>query len=123
MASPRERAASIATARFSLSFFWPMNSARRCGRSFNSNEESSPTGAADTRRSRLGSTSTLFLAISTDPDSRTKYEGAQLWLELSCGKFPCETKSSVFRPFGPLVAAERLLGVPIQQAHFDASPF
>ena len=45
MASPRDRAASIATARLSLTFFWPMNSASRCGRSFNSNDESSSTGA------------------------------------------------------------------------------
>src|SRR3954462_12618707 len=55
-----------------------MNSDRRCGRSFSSNEESSPTGAAETRRSRFGSTSRLFLALATDPDSRTKCESAQL---------------------------------------------
>ena len=55
MASPRDVAASIATARFSFTFFCPMNSASRCGRSFNSNDESSPTGAAETSRSRSGS--------------------------------------------------------------------
>src|SRR5436305_1621799 len=82
MASPRERAASIATARFSFTFFWPMNSARRCGRSFNSKEESSPTGAAETRRSRLGSAPGLFLTEATVPDGRTKCEGAQfpVWI-------------------------------------------
>src|SRR5947207_9433729 len=50
-ASARERAASIATARFSLTFVCPMNSPSRCGRSFSSNEESSSTGAAETTRS------------------------------------------------------------------------
>src|SRR4051794_13556687 len=55
-----------------------MNSDRRCGRSFSSNEESSPTGAAETRRSRFGSTSTLLLVLATNPDSRTKCESAQL---------------------------------------------
>ena len=34
-------------------FGLPMNSASRCGRSFSSKEESSSTGAAETRRSRL----------------------------------------------------------------------
>ena len=53
MASPRERAASIATARFSFTLVWPMNSFSLCGRSFNSKDESSSTGAADTSRSGL----------------------------------------------------------------------
>src|SRR5215467_4232230 len=64
MASPRERAASMATARFSLIFFWPMNSARRCGRSFSSNEESSSTGAAETSRSRVSRLG-LFFTLAT----------------------------------------------------------
>src|SRR6476620_3207354 len=78
MASPRERAASMATARFSFTFFCPINSARRCGRSFNSKEESSPTGAAETRRSRLGSGAGLFFTEATVPDGRTKCESTQL---------------------------------------------
>ena len=78
MASPRERAASIATARFSLTFFCPMNSDKRCGRSFSSNEQSSSTGAAETRRSRLGLGLGLFSAVATGSDGRTKCEGAQL---------------------------------------------
>src|SRR3977135_823765 len=50
-----------------------MNSFRRCGRSFSSNEESSSTGAAETMRSfRLG----LFLARATDADVSTGvYDG------------------------------------------------
>src|SRR5947209_6032961 len=75
MASPRDRAASMETARFSFTFFCPMNSAKRWGRSFNSNVESSSTGAAETRRSRLYSR--LFLAVATASDGRTKYESAQ----------------------------------------------
>src|SRR5258708_36342719 len=65
MASPRERAASIATARFSLTFACPINSPSRCGRSFSSNEESSSTAAADTTRSGLYSRLGLFLAVAT----------------------------------------------------------
>src|SRR5580704_311648 len=65
MASPRERAASIATASCSFTLFCPMNSASRCGRSFNSKDESSSTAEAETSRSggefRLG----LFLAVAT----------------------------------------------------------
>ena len=77
MASPRDLAASMATARFSLTFFWPMNSASRCGRSFSSNDESSPTGAADTSRSPLESKSGLSATVGTLRDSRTKCESAQ----------------------------------------------
>src|SRR5713101_999987 len=52
----------MATARFSLTLDCPMNSASRCGRSFNSNEESSSTGAADTSRCfRSG----MFLRVGT----------------------------------------------------------
>jgi len=70
MASPRDRAASIATARFSLTLLCPINSLSRCGRSFSSNEESSSTAAADTNRSRLDSSrleprSRLFRAVAT----------------------------------------------------------
>src|SRR5436305_12757096 len=49
-ASPRERAASIATAKFSLTLGCPINSSSRCGRSLSSNDESSSTGAAETSR-------------------------------------------------------------------------
>src|SRR3984885_2742046 len=77
MASPRDFAASIATCRFSFSFFWPINSLSSCGRSFNSNDESSSTGAADTRRSRFGVRLGLLLAAAIDSDSRTKCETAQ----------------------------------------------
>src|SRR5579883_1903895 len=62
MASPRERAASMATARFSFTLSWPMNSASRWGRSFSSKEESSSTGAADTRRLGRGG---VFLRVAT----------------------------------------------------------
>src|ERR1700722_10516774 len=65
MASPRERAASIATARFSLTFLCPMNSPSRCGRSFNSKEESSSTGAAETSRSRSCGILGVFLTVAT----------------------------------------------------------
>jgi hypothetical protein len=34
-------------------FLLPMTSARLCGRNFNSNDESSSSGAADTMRSRV----------------------------------------------------------------------
>src|SRR5579864_5525773 len=78
MASPRERAASIATARFSFTFFCPMNSLSRCGRSLSSNEESSSTGAAETRRARLGLRLGSFFAVATASDGRTKCETAQL---------------------------------------------
>src|SRR5579864_7511931 len=78
MASPRERAASIATARFSFTFFCPMNSLNLCGRSFSSNEESSSTGAAETRRARLASRLGLFFAVATASDGRTKCETTQL---------------------------------------------
>ena len=77
MASPRDCAASIATARFSLTLFCPMNSARRCGRSFSSNEESSSTGAAETSRSRFGIEIGVVFAVATVPDGRTKCESAQ----------------------------------------------
>src|SRR5580692_9174629 len=43
----------MATSRFSLTLFCPMNSCKRCGRSFSSKEESSSTGAAETSRSLL----------------------------------------------------------------------
>src|SRR5438309_8809733 len=61
-ASPRERAASIATAKFSLTLGCPINSASRCGRSFSSNDESSSTGAADTTRCFRSGT---FLRVAT----------------------------------------------------------
>src|SRR5579863_4264547 len=54
-----------------LTLACPINSLNRCGRSFNSNEESSSTGAADTKRSRLASRLRLFLAVATLPDSTT----------------------------------------------------
>src|ERR1700694_3629434 len=41
----------MATARFSFTFDWPMNSHKRWGRSFSSKDESSSTGAAETTRS------------------------------------------------------------------------
>src|SRR6202167_3752083 len=65
MASPRDRAASIATARLSLTLVCPMNSWSLCGRSFSSNEESSSTEAADTRRSGLSFRLGLCLALAT----------------------------------------------------------
>src|SRR5208282_6388300 len=52
----------MATSKFSFTFDWPMNSCRRCGRSFSSKEESSSTGAAETRRSFR---SALSLAADT----------------------------------------------------------
>src|SRR5580700_3884445 len=64
-ASPRERVASMATARFSLTLAWAMNSARRCGRSFSSKEESSSTGAAETMRSRSCGILGTFLSVAT----------------------------------------------------------
>src|SRR6185312_6722428 len=64
-ASPRDLAASIATAKFSLTLDWPMNSPSRCGRSFSSNEESSSTGAAETSRSRSSGSLGIFLTVAT----------------------------------------------------------
>ena len=55
----------MATARFSLTLACPMNSARRCGRSFSSNEESSSTGAAETMRSRFCGILGVFLSVAT----------------------------------------------------------
>src|SRR6202035_5280004 len=55
----------MATARFSLTLDWPMNSPSRCGRSFSSKDESSSTGAAETRRSRLSSKLGVFLTVAT----------------------------------------------------------
>src|SRR5580692_10739324 len=55
----------MATARFSLTLDCPMNSARRCGRSFSSKEESSSTGAADTMRSRSCGILGTFLSVAT----------------------------------------------------------
>src|SRR5215469_15002666 len=103
MASPRERAASMATARFSFTFFWPINSASRCGRSFSSKEESSPSAAAETRRSRLGSAWGWFLALATSRDSRTKCESAQL--------FRCAPRA---------LAGSVRFRVPVEQADLDA---
>src|ERR1035438_7939426 len=109
MASPRERAASIATARFSLTFLWPMNSASRCGRSFSSNEESSSTGAADTRRSRLGLRLGLFFAVATASDGRTKREPT-VTMPLLCRRPP---RPGLYRPLprsapAPVTAPKRL---------------
>src|SRR5271170_655272 len=99
MASPRDRAASIATARFSLTLACPMNSPRRCGRSFSSNDESSSTAAAETRRSGLSFRLGLFRSVATASDGRTKCELAQLFCE--GGYFgerdPSREKKSVFR--------------------------
>src|SRR5580704_9089269 len=44
----------MATARFSFTLGCPMNSRRRCGRSFSSKDESSSNGTAETMRSRSG---------------------------------------------------------------------
>src|SRR5208283_4637571 len=77
MASPRERAAWMATSRFSLIFFWPMNSARRCGRSFSSKEESSSTGAAETSRSRLSVGLGLLRAVPIFADSNSWRDDCQ----------------------------------------------
>src|SRR6266404_1995036 len=57
----------MATSRFSLTLFWPMNSWRRCGRSLSSKEESSSTGAAETRRS-LRCSAGWSLAADTEGD-------------------------------------------------------
>src|SRR5215469_18926816 len=97
MASPRERAASIATARFSLIFFWPMNSARRCGRSFSSKQESSSTGAAETSRlrvSRLG----LFFTPATGAivPVLPKPWPLPFFLAAEPGKATCPLRGNVF---------------------------
>src|SRR5262252_6193511 len=64
----------MATDRFSLTLFCPMNSPRRCGLSLSSNDESSSTGAAETRRSlRLG----LFFASATLGDGKAKSAAVQ----------------------------------------------
>ena len=60
----------MATSRLSLTFCWPMNSRRRCGRSFSSNEESSSSGAAETTRSRSGCK--LSLGRGTQGDGKAK---------------------------------------------------
>src|SRR6266849_10581674 len=66
----------MATSRFSLTLFWPMNSCRRCGRSLSSKEESSSTGAAETRRSlRFG----LSLAADTEGDGSSSEFWVASW--------------------------------------------
>src|SRR5450759_4209021 len=65
----------MATSRFSLTLFWPMNSCKRCGRSLSSKEESSSTGAAETRRSlrcRLG--------LSLAADTRGDGSSSEFWV-------------------------------------------
>jgi len=78
-ASPRDFAAWMAMSRFSLTLFWPMNSCRRCGRSFNSKEESSSTGAAETRRSLSGA---LSFAADTEGDGSSSVFRLLVDLEL-----------------------------------------
>src|SRR5436309_1385970 len=78
-ASPRERAASIATAKFSLTLGCPINSASRCGRSFSSNDESSSTGAADTTRCFRSGT---FLRVATAAMVRRKRESGNCGFRL-----------------------------------------
>src|SRR5581483_225203 len=75
-ASPRDFAASIATLRFSLTLFCPMNSRSRLGRSFSSNDASSSTGTADTSRSLI---SAACRAGATGADSKLKSGAGQLW--------------------------------------------
>src|SRR5882757_6377744 len=68
----------MATSRFSLTLFWPMNSCRRWGRSFSSKEESSSTGAAETKRSFSGE---LSFAADTEGDGSSSV----LWVS-SCAE-------------------------------------
>src|SRR5580698_4317492 len=58
----------MATSRFSLTLFCPMNSCNRCGRSLSSKEESSSTGAAETSRSFKFGKLRLSLAADTEGD-------------------------------------------------------
>ena len=48
-----------------FTFFWPINSCSRCGRSFSSNDASSSTGAAETMRSRSSGQTVFRPSIST----------------------------------------------------------
>src|SRR5580704_1452065 len=73
----------MATSRFSLTLFCPMNSFNRCGRSLSSKEESSSTGAAETRRSFEGTwegrcIARLSLAADTESDvSSSEVQGVE----------------------------------------------
>src|SRR5271163_5338953 len=69
----------MATSRFSLTLFCPMNSFNRCGRSLSSKEESSATGAADTSRSFEGRCNArLSLAADTASDvSSSEVQGVE----------------------------------------------
>src|ERR1035437_4230600 len=57
----------MAIARFSFTFCWPMNSCKRRGRSWSSNDASSSTTPAETIRSRSG-----FFAEVISPDGTQK---------------------------------------------------
>src|SRR5271163_3836981 len=65
----------MATSRFSLTLFCPMNSCSRCGLSFSSKDESSSTGAAETRRS-LTYSAELSLAADTEAMVKRKVESS-----------------------------------------------
>src|ERR1035441_395244 len=90
----------MATSRFSLTLFWPMNSCKRCGRSLSSNEESSSTGAAETRRSlRLG------FDEATAPDVNTKQVDMMLAPPGRAGKGAMFHRAK--RTLGPRTAMKR----------------
>jgi len=96
-ASPRDRAASRAMPSCSFAFSWPMNSCRRRGRSFSSNEESSSTGAAETSRSFVcvGRWSAgLSLAADTEGDGKAKSGIKQLPVRRLCGSLLHRTGES-----------------------------
>src|SRR5665213_3602174 len=78
-ASPRALAAASAMASCSFAFSWPMNSARRLGRSFSSTTSSSSTLPAETRRSAsaalrpvLFESNFFLLAKSTRGEDKAK---------------------------------------------------
>src|SRR5208283_1475978 len=91
----------MATSKFSFTLGWPMNSCRRCGRSLSSKEESSSTGAAETRRSFVfGGTrrAGLSLAADTEGDGKAKCCGTQFWLSSSKGWRSCASLDGRRRP-------------------------
>src|ERR1035441_9528918 len=88
----------MATSRLSLTFFLPMNSRSRCGRSFSSNDESSSTGTAETMRSGWA----LSLGKGTQGDSKANVGGG-------ANKCALVTKAAVLiaqNPFASTDASE-----------------
>src|SRR6266404_3763066 len=91
-----------------------MNSPSRCGRSFNSKDESSSTGAAETRRSQLSSKLGVFLKAATgrivsgNGNSGNCELGSHGQLRRSIAKISSQGNDS--RSWPPRLAPERMLG-------------